>query len=68
VVNKDNLESALADCNKAITASPKYGYAYYVRSMIKEALEQADYCYDLFKAESLGLDFVKEIIREKKCR
>lgn len=68
VVNKDNLESALADCNKAITADPKYGYAYYVRSMIKEALEQPDYCYDLFKAESLGLNLVKEIIIEKKCR
>lgn len=68
VVNKDNLESALADCNKAITGNPQYGYAYYVRSMIKEALEQPDYCYDLLKAESLGVSFVKEIIVEKKCR
>jgi tetratricopeptide (TPR) repeat protein len=68
IVNKDNLESALADCNKAIAGNPQYGYAYYVRSMIKEALEQSDYCYDLFKAESLGLGFVKEIISEKKCR
>jgi tetratricopeptide (TPR) repeat protein len=68
VVNRDNLESALADCNKAIAANPKFGYAYYVRSMIKEALDQPDFCYDLMKAEQLGIDYVKAIIAEKKCR
>ncbi|HEV7781079.1 MAG TPA: tetratricopeptide repeat protein [Chitinophagaceae bacterium] len=68
VVNTATLEAALADCNKAIATDPGYAYVYYVRSMIKEALKQPDYCYDLFKAEKLGLDFVKELILEKKCR
>lgn len=67
-VNTDNLESALSDCNKAIAADSKYGYAYYVRAMIKIALKQPDQCYDLLKAEQLGYDAATPLIRENKCR
>jgi tetratricopeptide (TPR) repeat protein len=67
-VNTDNLESALTDCNKAIGAEPKNGYAYYVRAMIKLALKQADYCYDFLKAEQLGYEEAKSMIQENKCR
>lgn len=67
-VNTDNLEAALTDCNKALQLKPDYAYAYYIRANIKIYLEQPDYCYDLLKAEQLGLTEAVTLISEKKCR
>jgi tetratricopeptide (TPR) repeat protein len=68
VVIKDNIESALVDCNKAIEADPSYAYAYYIRGVIKMGLDQPDYCYDILKSEQLGFTAAKAVIEELKCR
>ena len=50
----NNIKSALADCNKAISLDPKLDYAYYVRSYIKKMLGYTDFCIDLIQAKELG--------------
>lgn len=67
-VNIETLESALLDCNKAITIDPGFAYAYYTRAAIKIALNQGDYCYDLLKAAQMGLSYAQEMVVEKKCK
>lgn len=68
VVVRDNIESALADCNKAIAADPTYAYAFYIRGVIKMGLDQQDYCYDILKSEQLGFAAATAVIAELKCR
>lgn len=67
-VIKDNIESALADCNRAIAAEQNYAYAFYIRGIVKMILEQGDHCYDLLKSEQLGFTAAKLAIEELKCR
>jgi tetratricopeptide (TPR) repeat protein len=67
-VNKDNLEAALSDCNKAIQADANNANAWYTRAVVKLLLGEGDYCYDLFKAEKLGSEQAVRMIGENKCR
>lgn len=68
VVNTDNLSSALVDVNKAISLDRNFAYAYYVRAMIKIALSQPDFCYDLMKADQLGLEGMQALIKANSCK
>lgn len=56
------IQNAIADCNKAIEIDKSYGNAYYIRGLIKKALQQPDYCLDLFTAKELGLNIAPELI------
>jgi Tfp pilus assembly protein PilF len=67
-MNKDNLEAALSDCNKAIQVDSKNANAWQVRAAIKLLLGEGDYCYDLLKAEQLGSSQATQMIAENKCR
>jgi tetratricopeptide (TPR) repeat protein len=68
IEKRDNLEAALADCNKAIQIDPKSGHAYHIRAVIKILLNEGDYCYDLLKAEQLGYQEATVLLNEQKCR
>lgn len=68
IEKRDNLEAALADCNKAIQIDPKSGHAYHIRAVIKILLNEGDYCYDLLKAEQLGYPEATVLLNEQKCR
>ncbi|NOT50908.1 MAG: tetratricopeptide repeat protein [Chitinophagaceae bacterium] len=68
IEKRDNLEAALADCNKAIQIDPKNGHAYHIRAVIKILLNEGDYCYDLLKAEQLGYPEATALLSEQKCR
>jgi len=57
------LQSALADCNRAIELDARLGMAWYMRGCLKLALEQPDYCLDILKALSLGYAGAPEIMR-----
>jgi tetratricopeptide (TPR) repeat protein len=67
-LNRDNLEAALSDCNKAIQLDEKNALAWYNRAVIKILLNEGDYCYDLLKAELLGAPAAAALITENKCR
>ncbi len=68
IVKKENLEAALADCNKIIQVDPQTANAYHLRAVIKILLGEGDYCYDLFKAEQLGSQEAAAMIIDYKCR
>lgn len=45
----------IEDCTSAINFDPNEGLAYELRGVVKQILGQSDYCYDLLKAEELGM-------------
>ncbi|MEX6687771.1 tetratricopeptide repeat protein [Danxiaibacter flavus] len=68
IANKEHsstIASALKDCDKAIEMDPNMASAYYIRGQIKQTLKQNDFCEDLLKAQSLGIEVQKDLL--KKC-
>lgn len=56
------LLAALADCDKALTLDAKLAYGYYIRGQLKKILGQADYCYDLIRANELSYPVEAELL------
>jgi len=54
------LQSAVSDCDKALSLNKELAYIYYVRSYLMRYLS-ADFCKDLDKAEQLGFPVQKEL-------
>jgi tetratricopeptide (TPR) repeat protein len=50
----ENCLDAIQDCTKALTFEPENGYAFSVRGQLKKMIQEAGYCYDLFRAQELG--------------
>ena len=62
----ENVAAALADCDKAIEADNKSGYAFYIRGQIKMISGNKDYCSDLLQANVLGYAIERELM--EKCK
>jgi len=54
------LQSAMADCDKALSLNKDLAYIYYVRSYVMR-YQYADFCKDLNKAKELGFPVQKEL-------
>jgi tetratricopeptide (TPR) repeat protein len=66
IIDKKQLESALGNCDKAISLNKDLGVAYYMRGQIKQMLEIQDYCDDYARARRLGVEI--EEMHEKACQ
>lgn len=54
-LSASTIQSAIADCDKAIQTDPDLGYAYLVRAYAKMAGGKAGVCEDAIKAKQLGI-------------
>ena len=61
--NSEMLVSALDDINTSIEYGAQDGGSYYLRALIKKALESQDYCNDLYKAKELNYLPADEVIK-----
>jgi hypothetical protein len=56
----NEIDKALADCDKAVGFNPENAEAYIIRALAKYYLKKSDYCNDVKKAKALGLSAMQQ--------
>lgn len=65
-INKELAQEALLDIEKALVLNPDYGFAYYLRAILKRYYGKVDYCPDFQKAKQLNYSVELNYLQECK--